>query len=173
MHSALTRGNAIFSLGFTCVALATFLCAVTTVFENPSPVVSVNIHNPFVRNQQQYHRWSQRFDRAYFTFDLNAGTCMPVTANVVASCTTVRLRFTGSQAVNQIIVWDKIMRRDIDDPRISLRDMKLKYPFYDDAHGLRGNNITLSLHWNVVPVAGLLPRNSEGHVTIKLDDQYA
>ncbi|XP_033621320.1 signal peptidase complex subunit 3 [Fukomys damarensis] len=36
--------------------------------------------------------------------------------------------------------------------------MKTKYFFFDDGNGLKGNrNVTLTLSWNVVPNAGILP----------------
>jgi signal peptidase complex subunit 3 len=103
--------------------------------------------------------------------------------------------------VNQVVVWDKIVLRNSGGDLIDLKDVHLKYPFFDDGSGLmcallspasgfppsrqptltpllvrcprRGNqNVSLALHWNVIPIAGLLPRRSDGHVQIRFSDYY-
>ncbi|NXS08685.1 SPCS3 peptidase, partial [Neodrepanis coruscans] len=80
---------------------------------------------------------------------------------------------TKNNALNQVVLWDKIMLRG-DNPRLSLKDMKSKYFFFDDGNGLRGNrNITLTLSWNVVPNAGILPLvTGSGHVSVPFPDTY-
>ncbi|KAF4791790.1 Signal peptidase complex subunit 3 [Turdus rufiventris] len=77
------------------------------------------------------------------------------------------------EALNQVVLWDKIMLRG-DNPRLSLKDMKSKYFFFDDGNGLKGNrNITLTLSWNVVPNAGILPLvTGSGHVSVPFPDTY-
>ncbi|NXB73141.1 SPCS3 peptidase, partial [Donacobius atricapilla] len=80
---------------------------------------------------------------------------------------------TKNNALNQVVLWDKIMLRG-DNPRLSLKDMKSKYFFFDDGNGLKGNrNITLTLSWNVVPNAGILPLvTGSGHVSVPFPDTY-
>lgn len=64
---------------------------------------------------------------------------------------------TKANAINQIILWDKIIKRG-DDAKLDFKKMSSKYYFWDDGNGLKGNkNVTLSLHWNVIPNAGCLP----------------
>ncbi|KAJ7399984.1 hypothetical protein BTVI_109608 [Pitangus sulphuratus] len=77
------------------------------------------------------------------------------------------------KALNQVVLWDKIMLRG-DNPRLSLKDMKSKYFFFDDGNGLKGNrNITLTLSWNVVPNAGILPLvTGSGRVSVPFPDTY-
>jgi len=41
-----------------------------------------------------------------------------------------------SQKLNQVVIWDKIIRRG-ESAVLDLKDMKAKYYFYDDGHGLR------------------------------------
>ena len=66
---------------------------------------------------------------------------------------------TKANTVNQIVIWDRIIERGsglevIDEPVVHT-----KYDFIDDGTGLHKNdNVTLALHWNVIPNAGLLPR---------------
>ncbi|NWZ41690.1 SPCS3 peptidase, partial [Brachypodius atriceps] len=80
---------------------------------------------------------------------------------------------TKNNALNQVVLWDKIMLRG-DNPRLSLKDMKSKYFFFDDGNGLKGNrNITLTLSWNVIPNAGILPLvTGSGHVSVPFPDTY-
>ncbi|MGH0157519.1 UNVERIFIED_CONTAM: hypothetical protein FKN15_057125 [Acipenser sinensis] len=79
----------------------------------------------------------------------------------------------GSLALNQVVLWDKIILRG-ENTNLSLKDMKSKYFFFDDGNGLRGNkNITLTLSWNVVPNAGILPLvMGSGHKSVPFPDAY-
>ncbi|KAF6084935.1 signal peptidase complex subunit 3 [Phyllostomus discolor] len=76
-------------------------------------------------------------------------------------------------ALNQVVLWDKIVLRG-DNPKLLLKDMKTKYFFFDDGNGLKGNrNVTLTLSWNVVPNAGILPLvTGSGHVSVPFPDTY-
>ncbi|RXM99544.1 Signal peptidase complex subunit 3 [Acipenser ruthenus] len=80
---------------------------------------------------------------------------------------------TKSNALNQVVLWDKIILRG-ENTKLSLKDMKSKYFFFDDGNGLRGNkNITLTLSWNVVPNAGILPLvMGSGHISVPFPDAY-
>uniref|UniRef100_A0A8V0XGH1 Signal peptidase complex subunit 3 n=2 Tax=Phasianidae TaxID=9005 RepID=A0A8V0XGH1_CHICK len=82
-------------------------------------------------------------------------------------------RVPGHAALNQVVLWDKIILRG-DNPRLFLKDMKSKYFFFDDGNGLKGNrNVTLTLSWNVVPNAGLLPLvTGSGHMSVPFPDTY-
>ncbi|KAF0037957.1 hypothetical protein F2P81_010831 [Scophthalmus maximus] len=80
---------------------------------------------------------------------------------------------TKSNSLNQVVLWDKIVLRG-ENTKLNLRDMKSKYFFFDDGNGLRANkNITLTLSWNVVPNAGILPLVAgSGHVSLPFPDAY-
>ncbi|KAG9479903.1 hypothetical protein GDO78_011758 [Eleutherodactylus coqui] len=43
---------------------------------------------------------------------------------------------TKSNALNQVVLWDKIILRG-DNPKLSLKEMKSKYFFFDDGNGLK------------------------------------
>ena len=56
-----------------------------------------------------------------------------------------------------MVLWDKIIRRG-ENANLNLKNMNTEYYFWDDGNGLRGHpNVTLTLSWNVVPNAGMLP----------------
>ncbi|TDH16629.1 hypothetical protein EPR50_G00021520 [Perca flavescens] len=80
---------------------------------------------------------------------------------------------TKSNSLNQVVLWDKIVLRG-ENTKLNLRDMKSKYFFFDDGNGLRANkNITLTLSWNVVPNAGILPLVAgSGQVSLPFPDAY-
>uniref|UniRef100_A0A674NE26 Signal peptidase complex subunit 3 n=1 Tax=Takifugu rubripes TaxID=31033 RepID=A0A674NE26_TAKRU len=80
---------------------------------------------------------------------------------------------TKSNTLNQVVLWDKIILRG-ESTVLNMRDMKSKYFFFDDGNGLRANkNITLTLSWNVVPNAGILPLVAgNGHVSLPFPDAY-
>ncbi|KAJ8335870.1 hypothetical protein SKAU_G00392120 [Synaphobranchus kaupii] len=80
---------------------------------------------------------------------------------------------TKSNVLNQVVLWDRIVLRG-DKTKLSLKDMKSKYFFFDDGNGLRSNkNITLTLSWNVVPNAGILPLvTGSGHMSLPFPEAY-
>ncbi|KAJ1215716.1 hypothetical protein NDU88_003324 [Pleurodeles waltl] len=80
---------------------------------------------------------------------------------------------TRNNALNQVVLWDKIVLRG-DNPLLTMKDIKSKYFFFDDGNGLKGNqNITLTLSWNVVPNAGILPLVSgSGHISVPFPEAY-
>ncbi|KAK7930085.1 hypothetical protein WMY93_006480 [Mugilogobius chulae] len=111
---------------------------------------------------------------------VNSGvpTCPAVLRRLMYSCMqrlTVSMNkyATKNNALNQVVLWDKIVLRG-ENTKLNLRDMKSKYFFFDDGNGLRANkNITLSLSWNVVPNAGILPLVAgHGHISLPFPDIY-
>ena len=49
------------------------------------------------------------------------------------------------QALNQVVLWDKIVLRG-DNPKLLLKDMKTKYFFFDDGNGLKWATLCHFLH---------------------------
>ena len=60
-----------------------------------------------------------------------------------------------SQTLNQVVIWDQIIS-DPANARIRSNSVANKYSLTDQGYGLRGNNMTLVVNWNVVPSTGLL-----------------
>ena len=65
---------------------------------------------------------------------------------------------TPQNDINQVVVWDKIIKRG-EKTKLSLKRKPLKYQFFDDGEGglLNNDNVTLSMWYNTVPNAGMLP----------------
>ena len=61
---------------------------------------------------------------------------------------------TGKNARNEIVVWDRVvMHDDKDAHRVSIKNVKLKYDFFDDGKNLRGRCLASSME----SAAGCLP----------------
>ncbi|NXF50162.1 SPCS3 peptidase, partial [Oceanites oceanicus] len=119
------------------------------------------------KNVEDFTGPRERSDLGFVTFDITADIL-----NGKMVCKHFEIR-TSIFALNQVVLWDKIMLRG-DNPRLFLKDMKSKYFFFDDGNGLKGNrNVTLTLSWNVVPNAGILPLvTGSGHVSVPFPDTY-
>eukprot|EP00049_Salpingoeca_infusionum_P008639 m.142803 g.142803 ORF g.142803 m.142803 type:complete len:180 (+) comp14070_c2_seq2:87-626(+) len=175
MHSVTTRVNIVFSFAFTCLAAATFGCFLTTFLTTP-PVPTIQLQvvdDPVVKDQRQYHFNVKKSDRADFKFHLNADFTPLFNWNTKQLFVYVVAEYTHEQTpFNQVVIWDKIIQRDDGNEKLALQKLKIKYPFFDDRGALLGNNVTLSLHWNVIPVAGTLPRYADGSIALQLPSDY-
>lgn len=80
---------------------------------------------------------------------------------------------TTNNVMNQIVLWDKIIRRG-EGYDIHYSSINGKYPFWDDGFGLRNNNnVTLKFYWNVIPNAGLMPlRSGNDQITFSFPPTY-
>lgn len=72
-----------------------------------------------------------------------------------------------------MVLWDKIILRG-ENAVLDFKNMNTKYYFWDDGNGLRANkNITLTLSWNIIPNAGLLPNIfAHGQHSFKFPEEY-
>ncbi|KAH0555341.1 hypothetical protein KQX54_017765 [Cotesia glomerata] len=80
---------------------------------------------------------------------------------------------TEANHINQVVLWDKIVLRG-DNAVLDFKNVNTKYYFWDDGNGLKGNqNVTLTLSWNIIPNAGLLPSvNAFGSHTFAFPPEY-
>ena len=81
---------------------------------------------------------------------------------------------TKANVLNQVVVWDQI----ISEPQhawIRSSSVANKYSLTDQGYGLRGNNVTLVINWNVVPSTGLLTLQHEHKAvhTFQVPDEYS
>ncbi|CAL8289961.1 unnamed protein product [Arctogadus glacialis] len=146
MNTALSRANSLFAFSLSVMAALTFGCFITTAFKDRRVPVNVHVSRVMLKNVDDFTGPRERSDLEYAT---------------------------KSNSLNQVVLWDKIVLRG-ENPNLVLRDMKSKYFFFDDGNGLRANkNITLTLSWNVVPNAGILPLVSgNGFVSLPFPETY-
>ncbi|KAK7820821.1 hypothetical protein U0070_024779 [Myodes glareolus] len=160
MNTVLSRANSLFAFSLSVMAALTFGCFITTAFKDRSVPVRLHVSRIMLKNVEDFTGPRERSDLGFITFD--------ITADILHRKCSVAFF-----ALNQVVLWDKIVLRG-DNPKLLLKDMKTKYFFFDDGNGLKGNrNVTLTLSWNVVPNAGILPLvTGSGHVSVPFPDTY-
>ncbi|KAM4709106.1 signal peptidase complex subunit 3 [Discoglossus pictus] len=174
MNTALSRANSLFAFSLSVMAALTFGCFITTAFKERIVPVNIHVSRVMLENVEDFTGPRERSDLGFITFDLNADLQPIFDWNVKQLFIYLSAEYTTrSNALNQVVLWDKIILRG-DNPKLSLKEMKSKYFFFDDGNGLKGNrNITLTLSWNVVPNAGILPLvTGSGHISIPFPDAY-
>merc|ERR1711983_11430 len=143
MHTVLTRANALAAYTMSVLAGLTAICALSTLFNPYLAPSNINTVKVVVKHVPDYSASREKNDLGFLTFDLHADLTPLFNWNV-----------------NQVFLWDKIVKRG-ENAFLDYRSMNTKYYFWDDGNGLKGHkNVTMTLSWNVIPNAGILPRIS-------------
>ncbi|KAG8134746.1 putative Signal peptidase complex subunit 3 protein [Naja naja] len=192
MNTVLTRANSLFAFSLSVMAALTFGCFITTAFKERSVPVSIAVSRVMLKNVEDFTGPGERSDLGIITFDISADILYyKFSKSNICSLSFSHLQSifdwnvkqlflylsaeysTKNNALNQVVLWDKIILRG-DNPKLLLKDMKSKYFFFDDGNGLKGNrNVTLTLSWNVVPNAGILPLvTGAGHISVPFPETY-
>ncbi|KAI3353221.1 hypothetical protein L3Q82_019260, partial [Scortum barcoo] len=181
MNTVLSRANSLFAFSLSVMAALTFGCFITTAFKDRRVPVDIHVSKVMLKNVDDFTGPRERSDLGFITFDLSADILYSTVVHSPIFDWNVKQLFlylsaeytTKSNSLNQVVLWDKIVLRG-ENTKLNLRDMKSKYFFFDDGNGLRANkNITLTLSWNVVPNAGILPLVAgSGHVSLPFPDTY-
>ena len=75
------------------------------------------------------------------------------------------------QAANSVVLWDKVVRSRAE-ALVQVKDAYTKYPLLDQGKDLRGTPMTLTLHWDVMPITGMLYADTRGNHTVRLPGSY-
>ncbi|XP_023716934.1 signal peptidase complex subunit 3 isoform X1 [Cryptotermes secundus] len=158
MHSVLTRGNAILAYTLSVLAALTFFCFISTVFIDYRTEATMNTVKVVVKNVPDYGVAREKNDLGFLTFDLQTDLTHLFNWNVKQLFLYLTAEYsTPTNKLNQVVLWDKIILRG-ENAVLDFKNMNTKYYFWDDGKGLKGNpNVTLTLSWNIIPNAGLLP----------------
>ncbi|XP_069696841.1 signal peptidase complex subunit 3 [Periplaneta americana] len=158
MHSVLTRGNAILAYTLSVLAALTFCCFISTVFIDYRTKATMNTVKVVVKNVPDYSASREKNDLGFLTFDLQTDLTHLFNWNVKQLFLYLTAEYsTPTNKLNQVVLWDKIILRG-ENAILDFKNMNTKYYFWDDGNGLKGNpNVTLTLSWNIIPNAGLLP----------------
>ncbi|RVE75844.1 hypothetical protein OJAV_G00002770 [Oryzias javanicus] len=168
MNTVLSRANSLFAFSLSVMAVLTFGCFITTAFKDRRVPVDIRVSRVLLKNVDDFTGPRERSDLGFPhlqpIFDWNVKQLFIYLSAEYA---------TKANSLNQVVLWDKILLRG-ENAKLNLRDMKSKYFFFDDGNGLRSNkNITLTLSWNVVPNAGILPLVvGSGHVSLPFPESY-
>ncbi|CAL7944303.1 unnamed protein product [Xylocopa violacea] len=174
MHTVFTRGNAIIAYTLSVSACLTFCCFLSTVFLDYRANATLKTVKVVVKNVPDYSASREKNDLGYLTFDLQTDLTPLFNWNVKQLFLYLTAEYqTENNKFNQVVLWDKIVLRG-DNAVLDFKNMNTKYYFWDDGNGLRGNkNVTLTLSWNIIPHAGLLPSvNAFGSHTFAFPSEY-
>ncbi|XP_039546812.1 signal peptidase complex subunit 3 [Pimephales promelas] len=174
MNTVLSRANSLFAFSLSVMAALTFGCFITTAFKDRSVPVDIHVSKVMIKNVDDFTGPRERSDLGFVTFDLSANLRPIFDWNVKELFLYLTAEYTTkSNALNQVVLWDRIVLRG-DNTKLNLKEVKSKYFFFDDGNGLRSNkNITLTLSWNVVPNAGILPLvMGSGHKSLAFPESY-
>ncbi|XP_066245673.1 signal peptidase complex subunit 3 [Euwallacea similis] len=158
MHSVLQRGNSILAYALSVLAVLTFCCFISTVFLNYTTSADIKTVTVVVKNVPDYSASREKNDLGFLTFDLKTDLTHLFNWNVKQLFLYLTAEYTTPKSeLNQVVLWDKIILRG-ENAVLDFKNMNTKYYFWDDGNGLKANkNITLTLSWNIIPNAGLLP----------------
>ncbi|CAH1266957.1 SPCS3 [Branchiostoma lanceolatum] len=161
MNTVLSRANTIFAFTLSVMAALTFCCFLTTAMNDHLSPIKIDVNKIIVKNVQDFSTTRDKNDLGFITFDLQADLQHLFNWNMKQLFLYLTAEYTTpNNKLNQVVLWDKIIRRG-ENARLDYRSLHSKYYFFDDGKGLRGNqNVTLTLSWNVIPNAGTLPRIS-------------
>nr|XP_032512286.1 signal peptidase complex subunit 3 [Danaus plexippus plexippus] len=174
MYSVITRVNAILTYTLSVLACLTFLCFLSTLTVDYRTTAQMNTVKVVVKNVPDYGASRERNDLGYLTFDLKTDLSNLFNWNVKQLFLYLTAEYiTPNNELNQVVLWDKIILRG-ENALLDFKNMNTKYYFWDDGNGLKGhNNVTLTLSWNIIPNAGLLPNiQAVGLHSFKFPTEY-
>eukprot|EP00088_Acartia_fossae_P042056 TRINITY_DN4403_c0_g1_i1.p1 TRINITY_DN4403_c0_g1~~TRINITY_DN4403_c0_g1_i1.p1 ORF type:complete len:181 (-),score=22.57 TRINITY_DN4403_c0_g1_i1:431-973(-) len=174
MHTALTRANALVAYTMSVLASLTFLCFLSTFFNEYQVHADIDTVKVVVKNVPDYAAGKEKNDLGFLTFDLQADLNPLFNWNVKQLFLYLTAEYeTPNNKLNQVVLWDKIIQRG-ENAMLDYRSMNTKYYFFDDGNGLLGHkNVTMTLSWNIIPNAGNLPRiMSKGMHTFAFPESY-
>ncbi|VDL95599.1 unnamed protein product [Schistocephalus solidus] len=158
MHSIFARISALTALLASTMSTLMFLCFLSTAFVDKQIPVDLGVSHVVVQVADDYtasHPTNNDLGRA------NVGELFNWNVKQLFILLAAEYK-TADNELNQVVLWDKIIRRG-ENYDIDYKSMAGKYPFWDDGHGLRGNdNVTLKFYWNTIPNSGLMPLRSSG-----------
>nr|CAD7423903.1 unnamed protein product [Timema monikensis] len=128
------------------------------MFIDYSTKASMNTVKVVVKNVPDYSASREKNDLGFLTFDLQTDLTHLFNWNVKQLFLYLTAEYkTPNNQLNQVVLWDKIILRG-ENSALDFKNMNTKYYFWDDGNGLKANpNVTLTLSWNIIPNAGLLP----------------
>jgi len=173
MHSFLSRLNTLFAFTLTVLAVLTIGVFLSTYFEKYHGSVDIGVNKPIVKHMTDFSANRKKNDLGVLQLNLDMNIDSLFDWNVKQLFLYLIAEYvTPANSLNQVVLWDKIIRRG-ENARINLRDIATKYYFWDDGEHLRSNNVTLSLGWNIISNAGRLPHiRANGSTSFVFPDQY-
>uniref|UniRef100_A0A915PCV6 isopentenyl-diphosphate Delta-isomerase n=4 Tax=Meloidogyne TaxID=189290 RepID=A0A915PCV6_9BILA len=174
MHSIWSRGNTIFAFTLTVLSAVTLMAFLTSMFAVKSVKVEISAANPRIRSMSDYTNEEGKSDLAMVSLNIHADMSPIFNWNVKQLFIFLVAEYsTMKNVINQVVLWDKIVKRP--DSQVILEEsIHPKYYFLDDGSNLLSHqNVTLILKWNIVPNAGRLEDSQgDGQFILKFPSNY-
>jgi len=166
MHTVLSRLNVVFAYCLSVLAAVTFGCFISTYLVLPfhDPNIDYDVSRQVVKNVRDFTAVRAKNDMGFLKFNLKTDLQPLFNWNVKQLFLYLVAEYeTKNNQLNQVVLWDKIIRRG-ENAYLDLHEMNCKYYFFDDGAGLKDHqNVTLTFSWNSVPNAGILHRIRSEH----------
>jgi len=168
MHSLVSRANALFAFTTFVLFGLLFLNVLSSYFIASDPKVNLKVAG-VDRFRKQYQ---QENDQAVLKLDIDTDLRSLFNWNTKQLFCYITAEYKTSQhAVNQVVVWDKIITNK-EDALFNYENVWSKYPLSDEGSGLRNNLVSFTFSWNLIPISGLLPRFTLGSHSITFPAEY-
>lgn len=151
MHSFWQRLNALFFYTLSVLGFLSFMAAGTTYWHKADPKIDLKVEKILLRKI-----YGAGHDQAILSLGINADLRSVFNWNVKQLFVYITAEYeTEANVLNQVVVWDTIVN-DVSQAWIRSDSVVNKYSLTDQGYGLRDNNVSLVLNWNVIPLTGLL-----------------
>uniref|UniRef100_A0A0N5AJ69 Signal peptidase complex subunit 3 n=1 Tax=Syphacia muris TaxID=451379 RepID=A0A0N5AJ69_9BILA len=170
MHNIWSRANAVFAFFLSVLSVMIFAVFISTIHLPNSTDVVISADNVRVKDVMDYASGG-RSDAA--RMDLSVQVDLTSIFNWNVKQVFLYLVVEYATALNKVVVWDKIVKRQ-DWRNIHELHVMPKYYLMDDGrHLLNHPNATLVLRWNIIPNAGYLAlAQGVGQHIIKFPTSY-
>ncbi len=174
MMTLWNRVNAVFFFSISALMALGALSSVTTLWLPPRAVVrTLRVTKLAALREQRTAARAEPQDRAILRFDIDADLTGVFNWNVKQLFAFVSATYaTPTNAFAEVVIWDAIVP-NVSAARLLGTDVLNKYPLVDQRAELRGADVALRLHWDVMPITGVLKRGDSGPMTrVRLPDAY-
>jgi len=145
----------VFAFAVSATAAVAFAAFMTTHLLNNGRDVQIGVDKVIVKNIEEFYV-GKRNDLGVVHFSLKADLTDVFNWNCKQLFLYLMAEYeTEDNKLNQVVLWDKIIKRG-ENAKLNLKKKSTKYYFFDDGSNLRDTDVKLSLHWNVIPNAGYM-----------------
>eukprot|EP01102_Stenamoeba_stenopodia_P015436 TRINITY_DN5256_c0_g1_i1.p1 TRINITY_DN5256_c0_g1~~TRINITY_DN5256_c0_g1_i1.p1 ORF type:complete len:179 (-),score=54.09 TRINITY_DN5256_c0_g1_i1:50-586(-) len=159
MHSWTSRANAIFAFSTFILIGLTMFNYFSTYYLSRTPEnaeIKFSVKQFYQSPLRTYYekQIDQKFDYADAVLEIKADLTSAFNWNTKQLFVFVIAEYKteDNKKNNQVVLWDKIITSQ--DKADIFFNVKSKYAFIDQ--GLKGNNVTISLMYDVTPITGVL-----------------
>lgn len=172
MYSWTARVNVVFFLAFLALVASTWGSSLTTMWYRPvSPSRLDNVRIPQLKFTRRHY---VQGDEAVVELRLDADLRDIWNWNVKQLFVYIRADFvSANEKSNHIVIWDRVVT-EVEDALLQ-ENIRAEYLMTDESAQLRDANVTLSVHWDIMPWIGALRRGGgpvHNSVSVRFPQSY-